>query len=98
MAGIVTGVSIPGWGTDGLALASFRAAAYAGVFTLLPLLSGEGRERHGAILREAAVGVDAGQLTPQLAPRRFTLADAGDAHALVAAGRGQGAVVVDVAA
>lgn len=97
----MTGVSIPGWGTDGLALASFRAAAYAGVFTLLPLLpllSGEGRERHGAILREAAVGVDAGQLTPQLAPRRFTLADAGDAHALVATGRGQGAVVVDVAA
>ncbi|MBI3346102.1 MAG: zinc-dependent alcohol dehydrogenase family protein [Burkholderiales bacterium] len=91
-------VSILGWGTHSLAPLSFRAATYSGVFTLLPLLGGEGRERHGAILREAAVLVDAGQLTPRLDPRRFTLADAGEAHALVASGRGQGKVVVDVAA
>ncbi|MGM9480356.1 zinc-dependent alcohol dehydrogenase family protein [Roseateles sp. NT4] len=89
-------VSILGWGTHSLAPLSFRAATYSGVFTLLPLLSGEGRDAHGAILREAAALVDAGLLTPRLDARRFTLATAGDAHALVAAGLGQGKVVVDV--
>jgi len=89
-------VSILGWGTHSLAPLSFRAATYSGVFTLLPLLSGEGREAHGAILREAAALVDAGLLTPRLDARRFTLAAAGDAHALVAAGQGQGKVVVDI--
>lgn len=89
-------VSILGWGTHSLAPLSFRAATYSGVFTLWPLLSGEGRERHGAMLRETAAQVDAGRLTPRLDPRRFTLAKAGAAHELVAAGRGQGKVVVDL--
>lgn len=89
-------VSILGWGTHSLAPLSFRAATYSGVFTLLPLLSGEGREAHGAILREAAALVDAGLLTPRLDARRFSLTTAGDAHALVAAGQGRGKVVVDV--
>lgn len=89
-------VSILGWGTHSLAPLSFRAATYSGVFTLLPLLSGEGREAHGAILREAAALVDAGLLAPRLDARRFSLATAGDAHALVAAGQGRGKVVVDV--
>lgn len=91
-------VSILGWGSHSLAPLSFRAATYSGVFTLLPLLGGEGRERHGAILREAAALVDAGLIEPRLDARRFTLATAGAAHELVAAGRGQGKVVVDVAA
>lgn len=89
-------VSILGWGTHSLAPLSFRAASYSGVFTLLPLLSGDGRERHGAILREAAALVDQGRLLPQLDARRFTLATAADAHALVAAGQARGKVVVDV--
>ncbi len=89
-------VSILGCGTHSLAPLSFRAATYSGVFTLLPLLSGEGREAHGAILREAAALVDAGLLTPRLDARRFSLATAADAHALVAAGQGRGKVVVDV--
>lgn len=91
-------VSILGWGTHSLAPLSLRAGTYSGVFTLTPLLSGEGREQHGAILRAAAALVDAGQLTPRLDARRFTLASAGAAHELVATGRGQGKVVVDVAA
>jgi NADPH2:quinone reductase len=44
-------VSALGWGTHALAPLSFKSASYAGVFTLLPLLTGEGREHHGAILR-----------------------------------------------
>src|SRR5262249_34946299 len=40
-------VSALGWGTHALAPLSFRAASYSGVFTLLPLLTGEGRAHHG---------------------------------------------------
>ena len=46
-------VSALGWGTHALAPLSFRGGTYSGVFTLLPLLSGEGRAHHGEILREA---------------------------------------------
>lgn len=91
-------VSILGWGTHSLAPLSFRAATYSGVFTLLPLLSGEGREAHGRILAEAAALVDAGLLTPRVDARRFTLASAGEAHGLVATGQARGKVVVDVLA
>jgi NADPH2:quinone reductase len=66
-------VSCLGWGTHALAPLSFRAATYSGVFTLLPLLTGEGRARHGEILRQAAGLAEAGTLTPIMDPRRFTL-------------------------
>jgi hypothetical protein len=33
--------------------ASFKAATYSGIFTLLPLLTGIGRDHHGSIMREA---------------------------------------------
>ena len=39
-------VSILGWGTHNLAPLSFRAATYSGVFTLLPMLTGRGRQLH----------------------------------------------------
>lgn len=90
-------VSILGWGTHSLAPLSFRAATYSGVFTLMPLLTGDGREAHGRILREAAALADAGQLTPRLDRRRFTLATAGEAHALVTSDAAQGKMVVDIA-
>jgi len=32
---------------------ALRAASYSGVFTLLPLLTGEGQDHHGEILRAA---------------------------------------------
>ena len=35
--------------THALAPLSFRAASYSGVFTLLPMLTGEGRAHHGDI-------------------------------------------------
>lgn len=91
-------VSILGWGSHSLAPLSFRAATYSGVFTLLPLLTGEGRERHGAILRETAALVDAGLLMPRLEAQRFGWADAEAAHRLVAGGTARGKVVVDLAA
>ncbi|MEV7323172.1 zinc-dependent alcohol dehydrogenase family protein [Streptomyces sp. NPDC093970] len=90
-------VSALGWGTHSLAPLSFRGASYSGVFTLLPLLTGRGREHHGEIMREAAALAEAGSLTPVLDPRRFGLTDVADAHAAVESGTARGRIVVDVA-
>lgn len=87
-----------GWSTHSLAPLSFRAASYSGVFTLLPLLTGEGREAHGHILTEAARLAEAGKLAPRLDAHRFSLDQASDAHALLRDGLSRGKVVVDVSA
>jgi NADPH:quinone reductase-like Zn-dependent oxidoreductase len=89
-------VSALGWGTHSIAPLSFRGATYSGVFTLLPLLTGRGREHHGEIMREAAALADAGALKPLLDPRHFTLADVAAAHAAVESGAAQGKIVIDV--
>ncbi|AXI84679.1 zinc-dependent alcohol dehydrogenase family protein [Streptomyces albogriseolus] len=89
-------VSALGWGTHALAPLSFRAATYSGIFTLLPMLTGRGREHHGEILREAAALVDEGKLRPLLDGTRYTLADVADAHRSVESGTADGKVVVDV--
>ncbi|WP_199751232.1 zinc-dependent alcohol dehydrogenase family protein [Bradyrhizobium sp. RP6] len=89
-------VSALGWGTHALAPLSFRAATYSGVFTLLPLLSGEGRAHHGEIMMEATRLVEAGKLVPRLDPRRFTLENVGDAYALIRDHAAKGKLVVDV--
>ena len=89
-------VSCLGWGAHKLAPLSFRGASYSGVFTLLPLLTGEDRQRHGQIMREAARLADAGQLQVWLDSRHFTLEQVNQAHALVAEGQAQGKVVIDI--
>jgi len=89
-------VSALGWGAHSLAPLSFRAGTYSGVFTLLPLLTGEGRARHGEILREATKLIEAGKLVPRLDRRVFNLSEADAAHAAVAAGGGAGKIVVSV--
>lgn len=90
-------VSCLGWGTHALAPLSFRAATYSGVFTMLPLLSGNGRAHHGAILREATRLVEAGQVKVRLDPRHFALADAGAAHQAIVDGTATGKLVVEIA-
>ena len=90
-------VSALGWGTHALAPLSFRAATYSGVFTLLPLLTGEGRAHHGEILREATRLSEAGRLVPKVDPRRFTLETLGDAYAALVARSTDGKLVVDIA-
>ncbi len=90
-------VSCLGWGTHALAPLSFRAATYSGVFTLLPLLTGQGRAHHGWILGEAARLVEVGSLRPRLDPRSFTLATANEALAVVGSRAAAGKVVIDVA-
>jgi len=89
-------VSALGWGTHLLAPLSFRAASYSGIFTLLPLLTGEGREHHGEILAQAAKMAEAGNLIPSLDPRRFTLHTANQAYQAIAHGTARGKIIVDV--
>lgn len=89
-------VSSLGWGTHALAPLSFRAASYSGVFTLLPLLTGEGKAHHGDILREATRLADAGMITPRLDPTEFTLGEVDEAYALIDQRRAQGKVVISV--
>ncbi|WTG53153.1 zinc-dependent alcohol dehydrogenase family protein [Actinacidiphila glaucinigra] len=90
-------VSALGWGTHSIAPLSFRGATYSGVFTLLPMLTGRGREHHGEIMRQAAALAEAGALEPRVDTRHFTLATVAAAHELVERGEADGKVVVDVA-
>ncbi|MFL6709418.1 MAG: zinc-dependent alcohol dehydrogenase family protein [Massilia sp.] len=89
-------VSCLGWGTHALAPLSFRAATYSGVFTLLPLLSGKGRDNHGDIMREAARLVDAGKVTVLLDEQRYTLSQVDQAHAAMQNRSARGKVVVEL--
>lgn len=89
-------LSCLGWGQHSLAPLSFKSATYSGVFTLTPLLTGQGREHHGAILREAVALADAGQLTIRVDQQPFALADVNEAFRQVATGRGQGKTVIQL--
>ncbi len=88
-------VSALGWGSHSLAPLSFRGANYSGVFTLHPLISGQGRVHHGEILARAGELAERGQLKPFLNERHFTTADIEGAYALVEKGA-LGKVVVEL--
>jgi NADPH2:quinone reductase len=90
-------VSCLGWGTHALAPLSFKEATYSGVFTLPPLLSGEGRRHHREILDQARRLIESGQLVPVLDERRFTLNNMCDAYRTIRAGAARGKLVVDIA-
>lgn len=90
-------ISCLGWGTHSLAALSFRAASYSGVFTLLPMLTGQGRAHHGQILREARRLAESGKVMPLVDPRRFTLDSAAEAHREIENRSATGKIVVDVA-
>ena len=79
-----------------LAPLSFKAASYSGVFTLLPLLTGEGRAHHGDILAEATRLAENGQLLPSLNPRHFTLETVGEGYRAIADRTARGKPSVDV--
>jgi NADPH:quinone reductase-like Zn-dependent oxidoreductase len=89
-------VSALGWGTHALAPLSFRAASYSGVFTLLPMLTGEGRAHHGDILREATRLIEAGKVAPRVDPRHFTLSTVGEAYRTLEGNDAAGKVVIDI--
>ncbi|QRY45873.1 zinc-dependent alcohol dehydrogenase family protein [Mycolicibacterium boenickei] len=87
-------VSALGWGTHSLARLSFRGATYSGVFTLMPLLTGRGREHHGHIMSQAAMLAESGRLVPRLDSRTFTLDEVNDAHKIFERGSVTGKVAV----
>jgi NADPH:quinone reductase-like Zn-dependent oxidoreductase len=88
-------VSCLGWGTHSLAPLSMRGATYSGVFTLLPLITGEGRAHHGEILTHIAALVEAEKLKPLLNNQIISVADIETAYELVESGAA-GKVVVDL--
>jgi NADPH:quinone reductase-like Zn-dependent oxidoreductase len=89
-------LSCLGWGQHSLAPLSFKSATYSGVFTLAPLLTGKGREHHGAILREAAALANAGQLRIRVDQQHFALPDVNEAFRQVAEGLGKGKTVIQL--
>lgn len=88
-------LSCLGWGSHSLAPLSFRGATYSGVFTLLPLITGEGRAHHGEILAAAAKLSDEGRLTPLLSGEHFDPSTISQAHSQVVSGS-LGKVVVEL--
>ncbi len=64
------------------------------VLMLVPMLTGVGRDRHGAILGKLAALIDAGHLKPLLHKKTFTFATAAKAHALLESGRHTGKIVL----
>lgn len=89
-------VSCLGWGSHSLAPLSFNAASYSGVFTLLPLLTGEGRHHHGEILTRASALTEQGLLTVRLDPQQFDFHQIEQAYDKVATAVNSGKVVVSV--
>ncbi|PWB27011.1 zinc-dependent alcohol dehydrogenase family protein [Flavobacterium sp. HTF] len=73
-------VSILGWGSHSLAPLSFRGATYSGVFTLLPLLTGEDREHHGEIMQKATQLANSGLLKPKVNSKDFSFENIGEAY------------------
>lgn len=89
-------ISSLGWDAHNLAPLSFKGATYSGVSTLLPMLTGVGREHIGAILREATRMAEAGQILPLLDPRHFHMETAEQAHTLVVTRSATGKIVVEI--
>ena len=78
-----------------LTQAHFKGLSLHVVFMLIPMLHGVGRGRHGEILRELAEIADAGGLQPVLDAERFSLCQAGEAHARLESGRAMGKVIIE---
>jgi NADPH:quinone reductase-like Zn-dependent oxidoreductase len=89
-------VSCLGWGTHSLAPLSFKSASYSGVFTLLPLLTGVGRQHHGEILKEATHFVEANKIVPVVDPERFTLDSVAAAYAAMENSSSVGKRVIEI--
>jgi len=82
--------------THDLSLLHAKALTLSVVFMLLPLITGQGRERHGEIMAQAAALAQGGKLEPHL-DRTFSLEDIAKAHDFLDSGRAVGKVVIQVA-
>ncbi|TWU08964.1 Zinc-type alcohol dehydrogenase-like protein [Symmachiella macrocystis] len=75
--------------------AHFKGLSLHVVFMLIPMLHNFRREQHAEILRNLAQISESGGLKPVLDEQRFSLAEAGPAHARLESGQGMGKVVVE---
>ncbi|WP_394153421.1 zinc-binding dehydrogenase [Loktanella salsilacus] len=79
-----------------LSPAHFKGLSLHIIFMLLPMLSGQGRAKHGEILAKLAEIVDAGAMKPLLDDTAFDLDCVGDAYDRLTSGKAIGKVVIDV--
>ncbi|SVB55783.1 uncharacterized protein METZ01_LOCUS208637 [marine metagenome] len=89
-----TVVSIAARSTHDLTNVHVRGLTLHVVFMLLPMVRNDGRERHGAILKEATQLAESGKLRPHLHAEVFPFEHVGDAHALLESGNVLGKVVL----
>lgn len=73
----------------------FKGLSLHVVFMLIPMLHDFKREQHTEILSALAQVVDSGGLTPVLDEKRYSLRQAGEAHARLESRQAMGKVVVD---
>ncbi len=74
----------------------FKGLSLHVVFILIPMLHSFKREQHAEILSALAQIVDSGGLTPVLDEKRYSLEQAGEAHARLESRQAMGKVVVDI--
>lgn len=78
-----------------LTLAHFKGLSLHVVFMLIPMLHNFRRKDHANILSDLSKITESGGLKPVLDEKRFTLEEAGQAHARLESGKAMGKVVVD---
>ena len=78
-----------------LTLAHFKGLSLHVVFMLIPMLHNFKREQHADILRNLAEIVETGGLKPILDEERFSLEQAGQAHARLESRKAMGKVVIE---
>jgi len=78
-----------------LTTAHFKGLSLHVVFMLIPMLHDFKREQHTKILKDVAQIVDSGGLTPVLDERRYSLEQAGQAHARLESRKATGKVVIE---
>lgn len=78
-----------------LTLAHFKGLSLHVVFMLIPMLHNFKREQHGEILRSLAQIVESGGLRPVLDEEKYSLEQAGQAHARLESRQAMGKVVIE---
>ena len=78
-----------------LTMVHFKGLSLHVVFMLIPMLYNFKREKHAEILSDVARIVEAGKLKPVLDENRYSLEEAGQAHARLESGQAIGKVVIE---
>ncbi len=79
-----------------LGLVHAKGLTLHGIFMLIPMLHNHEKAKHGSILENIAGIVEAGQLSPIVDERRFSLEQAPHAYDELEAGRARGKLVIEL--